>query len=93
MGRNDCDNINVEEGGAELLQDRKYDMILANINRNILLRDLPIYKDCLNKGGNLFLSGFYEEDIPVIKEACQKLGLNYIEHIERSNWVAVKFSV
>ncbi|WP_286760625.1 50S ribosomal protein L11 methyltransferase [Salegentibacter sp. UBA1130] len=92
VGRNDCDNINVEEGGAELLQDRKYDMILANINRNILLRDLPIYKDCLNNGGNLFLSGFYEEDIPVIKEACQKLGLNYIEHIERSNWVAVKFS-
>ena len=93
VGRNDCDNINVEEGGAELLQDRKYDMILANINRNILLRDLPIYKDSLNKDGNLFLSGFYEEDIPVIKEACQKLGLNYIEHIERSNWVAVKFSV
>ncbi|MBO2546131.1 50S ribosomal protein L11 methyltransferase [Salegentibacter sp. BDJ18] len=93
VGRNDCDNINVEEGGAELLQDRKYDMILANINRNILLRDLPIYKDCLKTGGNLFLSGFYEEDIPVIKEACQKLGLNYIEHIERSNWVAVKFSV
>ncbi|WP_339655229.1 50S ribosomal protein L11 methyltransferase [uncultured Salegentibacter sp.] len=92
VGRNDCDNINVEEGGAELLQDRKYDMILANINRNILLRDLPIYKDCLNNGGNLFLSGFYEEDIPVIKEACQKLGLNYIEHIERSNWIAVKFS-
>ncbi|OEY72091.1 50S ribosomal protein L11 methyltransferase [Salegentibacter salarius] len=92
VGRNDCDNINVEEGGAELLQDRKYDMILANINRNILLRDLPIYVDCLNKGGDLFLSGFYEEDIPVIKEACIKLGLTYIEHFESSNWVAVKFS-
>lgn len=92
VGRNDCDNINVEEGGAELLQDRKYDMILANINRNILLRDLPIYVDCLNKSGDLFLSGFYEEDIPVIKEACTNLGLTYIEHFERSNWVAVKFS-
>ena len=92
VGRNDCDNINVEEGGAELLQDRKYDMILANINRNILLRDLPIYVDCLNKGGDLFLSGFYEEDIPVIKETCTNLSLTYIEHFERSNWVAVKFS-
>lgn len=92
VGRNDCDNINVEEGGAELLQERKYDMILANINRNILLRDLPIYKDCLNKGGNLFLSGFYEEDIPIIKEACLNLGLTYKEHVERSNWVAIKFS-
>ncbi|TDN81842.1 ribosomal protein L11 methyltransferase [Salegentibacter sp. 24] len=92
VGRNDCDNINVEEGGAELLQDRKYDMILANINRNILLRDLPIYRDCLNDGGNLFLSGFYEEDIPVIKEACKSIGLKYINHLERSNWVAIKFS-
>ncbi|SKB80138.1 ribosomal protein L11 methyltransferase [Salegentibacter holothuriorum] len=92
IGRNDCDNINVEEGGAELLQDRKYDMILANINRNILLRDIPIYVDCLNKEGDLFLSGFYEEDIPVIKEACLKLGLTYKEHFEKSNWVAIRFS-
>ncbi|MBZ9731243.1 50S ribosomal protein L11 methyltransferase [Salegentibacter sp. JZCK2] len=92
VGRNDCDNINVEEGGAELLQDRKYDMILANINRNILLRDLPIYKNCLNKGGNLFLSGFYEEDIPVIKKACIDLGLEYVDHLDRNNWVAIKFS-
>jgi ribosomal protein L11 methyltransferase len=92
VGRNDCDNINVEEGGAELLQDRKYDMILANINRNILLRDLPIYKNSLNNEGNLFLSGFYEEDIPEITGACKDLGLKYIEHLERSNWVAIKFS-
>ena len=92
VGRNECDNINVEEGGAELLQDRKYDMILANINRNILLRDLPIYKDCLNEGGNLFLSGFYEEDIPVIKQTCNDLGLEYVDHLEKSNWVAIKFS-
>ncbi|MBZ9632633.1 50S ribosomal protein L11 methyltransferase [Salegentibacter sp. LM13S] len=92
VDRNECDNINVEEGGAELLQDRKYDMILANINRNILLRDLPIYKNCLNKDGNLFLSGFYEEDIPIIKEACKKLDLEYNNHVERSNWVAIKFS-
>lgn len=91
VDRNDCDNINVEEGGAELLQARKYDMILANINRNILLRDIPIYLDCLNEKGSLFLSGFYEEDIPVIKEACIKNGLKYIEHFEKSNWVAVKF--
>ena len=91
VDRNDCDNINVEEGGAELLQDRKYDMILANINRNILLRDIPVYIDCLTEKGGLFLSGFYEEDIPIIKEACVENGLTYIEHFERSNWVAVKF--
>jgi ribosomal protein L11 methyltransferase len=93
IARNECDTINVEEGGAELLQDRQYDMILANINRNILLRDIPVYVNCLNRGGNLFLSGFYEEDIPVIKKACEALNLKYIEHFERNNWVALKFSL
>lgn len=92
IARNECDTINVEEGGAELLQDRKYDMILVNINRNILLRDIPTYAKCLNAKGNLFLSGFYEEDIPVIRKACETLDLEYIEHFERENWVAVKFS-
>lgn len=93
IARNECDTINVEEGGAELLQDRQYDMILANINRNILLRDMPVYVNCLNRGGNLFLSGFYEEDIPVIKKACEALNLKYVEHFERNNWVALKFSL
>ena len=90
--RNDCDNINVEEGGAELLEGREYDIILANINRNILLRDLPIYRKCLKLGGEIYLSGFYEEDLPSIKEACESLDLMYIEHLERNRWVSVKFS-
>ncbi|APG60185.1 50S ribosomal protein L11 methyltransferase [Christiangramia salexigens] len=92
ISRNDCEHINVEEGGAELLEGRSYDMILANINRNILLRDLPVYEKCLKEGGTLFLSGFYSQDLPVMKKACEKLGLKYIEHFERSDWVAVKFS-
>ena len=45
--RNDCEHINTEEGGAELLEGRKYDMILANINLNILMRDMPVYEKCL----------------------------------------------
>lgn len=92
ISRNDCEHINVEEGGAELLEGRKYDMILANINRNILLRDLPIYEKSLNQEGNLFLSGFYKGDLPVIKKACKKSGLYYIENFERDNWIAAKFS-
>lgn len=91
ISRNDCEHIQVEEGGAELLEARKYDMILANINRNILLRDLPIYKSSLKPDACLFLSGFYTEDLPMIKEACEKLELQFIEHIERDNWVAAKF--
>ncbi|PTX44193.1 ribosomal protein L11 methyltransferase [Christiangramia gaetbulicola] len=92
ISRNDCEHINVEEGGAELLEGRKYDMILANINLNILKRDLPIYEKCLNPNGSIFLSGFYEDDLPQIKKACKKLGLYYVENFERNDWVAVKFS-
>ncbi|MDR9456832.1 MAG: 50S ribosomal protein L11 methyltransferase [Salegentibacter sp.] len=90
--RNNCDNVSVEEGGAELLEGRKYHIILANINRNILLRDLPVYVASLEANGELFLSGFYEEDVSAIRKACEELGLKYVEHLERNNWVAVKFS-
>ncbi len=91
--RNNCEHINVDEGGAELLIGRYYDTILANINRNILIRDIPIYAKSLNPEGKLFLSGFYIEDIPVIRETASKESLKYIEHFERENWVAIKFSL
>ncbi len=90
--RNNCDNVSVEEGGAELLEGRKYHIILANINRNILLRDIPVYVASLEDKGELYLSGFYEEDVSAIRKACEELGLKYVEHLERNNWVAVKFS-
>ncbi|MFZ0488829.1 MAG: 50S ribosomal protein L11 methyltransferase [Salegentibacter sp.] len=90
--RNGVDFIEVDEGGAELLEGRKFDVILANINRNILLRDLPVYVESLNEGGDIYLSGFYSEDIPLIQKKCEELKLRYVEHFERNNWVAVKFS-
>ena len=92
ISRNDCEHINVEEGGAELLEGRKYDMILANINLNILLRDLPVYEKCLTPEGSIFLSGFYQADLPAIKKACKKLGLYFVENFEKNDWVAAKFS-
>ena len=92
IGRNDCEHINVEEGGAELLEGREYDIIIANINLNILLRDLPIYEKCLKKEGEIYFSGFYENDLPEMQNACKDLGLRYIEHFERNEWVAAKFS-
>ncbi|TBW30411.1 50S ribosomal protein L11 methyltransferase [Gramella sp. KN1008] len=90
--KNDCEHINVEEGGAELLEGRSYDMILANINRNILLEDLPVYEKSLNPDGSLFLSGFYSGDLPVIEKACKELGLYFVENFERNDWIAAKFS-
>lgn len=89
--RNACNTIKVYEGGAELLEGKRYDVVIANINRNILLEDIPIYAQCIIPEGLLFLSGFYTEDIPVIRERCEQYGLQYIEHLERENWTAVSF--
>lgn len=89
--RNNCSNITVYEGDAALLIDKKYDVIIANINRNILLQDIKQYAQCLNENGTLFLSGFYSEDIPLIEEECKLNGLKLAKKIERNNWVAVKF--
>jgi ribosomal protein L11 methyltransferase len=89
--RNNCNHISVYEGDASLLVGKKYDIIIANINRNILLNDMQQYVDCLNENGILFLSGFYTEDIPVITESCTSKGLSYVKQFERNNWVALKF--
>ena len=89
--RNNCKHISVYEGDASLLNGQKYDVIIANINRNISLTAMQQYVDCLNENGILFLSGFYTEDIPVISESCTTKGLTYVKQFERNNWVALKF--
>lgn len=89
--RNDCKEITVYEGDAALLKDKKYDLIIANINRNILLNDMQQYADCLNKNGILLLSGFYTEDIPYIDASCTEKGLTYIKKFERNNWTSLKY--
>ncbi len=89
--RNECTSISVFQGDASLLSTKKYDSIIANINRNILLQDMETYSNCLNKSGELYLSGFYKDDLPLITKTCTKLGLTYVSNIERNNWIAAKF--
>lgn len=89
--RNNCTQISVYEGDADLLKGKKYDLIIANINRNILLNDMQTYVDCLNKDGILLLSGFYTEDIPFIDASCTENGLTYVKNFERNNWVSLKY--
>ena len=89
--RNDCKAISVFEGDANLLHGKKYDLIIANINRNILLNDMQQYVDCLNKNGILLLSGFYKEDITIINQSCTEKGLSIVKKLERNNWVALKY--
>ena len=89
--RNNCKHISVYEGDASLLIDQKYDLIIANINRNILLNDMQSYVACLNKNGVLLLSGFYEEDIPFIDASCTEKGLKFEKKLQRNNWVSLKY--
>ena len=88
--RNNCNHITVYEGDASLLKE-KYDVIIANINRNILLSDIKTYTDCLNENGVLLLSGFYKEDIVIIEDEVTKYGLTFETMIQRNNWVALKY--
>ena len=89
--RNNCKQITVIEGDASVLKNKKYDIIIANINRNILLNDMSVYASCLNKNGMIFLSGFYNDDIPMIQQECEKHMLKFEEKLERNYWVSLKF--
>lgn len=89
--RNNCQNISVYEGDSNLIKDKKFDIILANINRNILLKDIKSYASCLNEKGVLFLSGFYKNDILILEEECKKYMLKLDEKLEMNNWVSLKF--
>lgn len=88
---NHCDQLKVLLGDASLLGNESYDIILANINRNILLQDIPQYVKCMNDKALLFLSGFYEEDLPVLHHCCAQNGLKYVDHKTKDKWVAAKF--
>lgn len=91
--RNNVPKINVYEGDSSLLKNKQYDLIIANINRNILLQDIPKYASCLSTKGVLLLSGFYKDDLSLISEACQKVQLRFENNIEINNWVAAKYVI
>jgi len=96
--RNDCAFIKVFEGTVALLSEppfyvKKYHIVLANINRNILLEDMAQYVSHLSTEGYLLMSGFYDQDLGMIKEKAQSLGLVYIRHKEKNDWVAAVFKV
>ena len=78
-------------GDASLLQRNSYDVLLANINRNILLQDIPTYSHCIRKDGLLFVSGFYVDDMPMIIGTAMHAGLEYVSHDSIDNWCCIKF--
>ena len=88
---NNTNDIMVALGGAEQIPAfGTFDIVFANINRNILLNDIRHYNECMKPGAFLYMSGFYVEDIPAIEEECKRNGLALLSHTEKNNWAAVK---
>ena len=83
--------IRVAQGGAELLGTEQYEVIFANINRNILLQDMPHYEAVMEKGGVIVMSGFYLDDLPAIRARANELGLSFDHLREMDRWVATTF--
>nr|MDA3930384.1 50S ribosomal protein L11 methyltransferase [Prolixibacteraceae bacterium] len=79
-------------GDANLLGESTFDIIFANIHKNILLQDMEIYAFVLNEGGKLFMSGFYTEDLEDITSCAEALKLSVVSHKVSNNWVAASFS-
>jgi len=90
---NNFPEIEVLLGDCALLNGKKYDVIFANINRNILLNDIPAYRQSLNEGGKLFVSGFYSEDLPIIEAKANEVGLTFMSNRVENNWIAACFTL
>jgi len=89
IGRNNTANIVVLQGDDALIENQKFDVIIANINRNILLAQIQNYSKALNPGGEIFLSGFYELDVPVLLKETEKYHLKLKQKITKNSWVAM----
>ncbi|MDR2284574.1 MAG: 50S ribosomal protein L11 methyltransferase [Sphingobacterium sp.] len=89
---NNITNLESRLGSKDVIVDGKYDVILANINRNILLDQLDTYASVLELGGELYLSGFYEgEDLDILKSKCEAIGFSFQEKKVMDSWCAAKF--
>lgn len=91
---NGVSSVDVVEGDASVLTaGMSYDLVLANINRNILLADMPCFRSVMHEGSRLVLSGFYVEDIESLKQKASELGLTFVNQTERENWASLLFEL
>ncbi len=88
---NTAGHIIVIEGDAAVLKDKSCDIFIANINRNIILNDLPLYKECIKPGGELLTSGYYLQDLPMIKNRADEMGFGCIDHLVEKDWCCARF--
>jgi len=89
------ERLKVLHGDASLLSqmEKQFDVVMANINRNILLNDMPSFCKVMKPHAMLLLSGFYQEDIPLLQERAQELGLTLTDKKEENGWCALIFKL
>jgi ribosomal protein L11 methyltransferase len=89
--RNGLSNVEAIHGDASTLSgmQHSFDLILANINRNVLLEDLSVYVQKMNPGGRIILSGFFREDEPALLERAQEEGLKRVDALYQNQWASV----
>ncbi|MBR4065984.1 MAG: 50S ribosomal protein L11 methyltransferase [Bacteroidaceae bacterium] len=89
---NGTPDIEVRLGGAEAIKENdSFDYVIANINRNILLMDMANYVRCMHSGSQIFISGFYIEDMEILKEEAARHGLRYLDYAEDDRWAMMRF--
>jgi ribosomal protein L11 methyltransferase len=91
LAKNNINNVLVNKGNAQILEEKVFHTILANINKNVLLADMPVYFKSLEKGGNLVLSGFFETDIPDLTAKATELGLKLKDKAVSEQWTMLHF--
>ena len=90
--KNNIKEVQVEEGDATSLKGMQCDIFIANINRNIILNDLALYKETMAPGGVLLTSGYYEQDLAMITKKAKELGFEYVKHTSLNEWCCACFS-
>ncbi|HET6559162.1 MAG TPA: 50S ribosomal protein L11 methyltransferase [Prolixibacteraceae bacterium] len=88
---NNIHNLQAKLGDASLLGGETYEVVFANIHKNVIINDLPVYEKVLEKEGILYLSGFYNHDMADVKAKAESLGLQERGHHEKNNWVVYAF--
>ena len=89
---NGITNIFIEQGDASSLKGRNpFDLIIANINRNVLLADMHAYAQAMHPGSEIYMSGFYTNDIPLLQEEARKHGLQFVHSAEKEHWAMARF--
>ena len=88
---NGCKHIVAIHGDAGLLPGKQFDIVLANINRNVLMEDMKSYVDTLPKGGYLVISGFFEHDFDMLNEKATECGTTLVNKVKEDRWMACQY--